>query len=230
MVKPSGANSFSMTESAAHLLETLDANKTTTVFAVVDAPKNADEPGDFMGIISRQRYGHAEPAILLLAPTATDAAVLVGWQMSPACHAYTNGHLSSSSVLTCPTCLSTFIQQQAPGTAGYQAVSEHAVTTVKPQPMTSMLLYLVGCGCSVLELVAKHGDTAEAIDMSNKVEIAPVVIPPGMPLTFIYNVMQEQGLNYVPVIRQHGPLEGMVSRCVMHRLCSWSFYLLYTWI
>lgn len=50
------------------------------------------------------------------------------------------------------------------------------------------------------------------IDLSSKVEVAPVVIPPGMPLTFIYHIMQEQGLNYVPVIRQHGPLEGMVTR------------------
>jgi hypothetical protein len=50
------------------------------------------------------------------------------------------------------------------------------------------------------------------IDLSSKVEVAPVVIPPGMPLTFIYHIMQEQGLNYVPVIRHHGPLEGMVTR------------------
>lgn len=50
------------------------------------------------------------------------------------------------------------------------------------------------------------------IDLGSKVEVAPVVIPPGMPLAFIYNIMQEQGLNYVPVIRQHGPLEGMVTR------------------
>lgn len=50
------------------------------------------------------------------------------------------------------------------------------------------------------------------VDLSSKVEVAPVVIPPGMPLTFIYHIMQEQGLNYVPVIRHHGPLEGMVTR------------------
>lgn len=53
------------------------------------------------------------------------------------------------------------------------------------------------------------------IDLSSKVEVAPVVIPPGMPLAFIYHIMQEQGLNYVPVIRHHGPLEGMVSRSVL---------------
>jgi chloride channel 7 len=64
-----------------------------------------------------------------------------------------------------------------------------------------------------MELLAKHEDEPE-IDLVSKVEIAPIVIPPGMPLTFIYNLMQEQGLNYVPVIRYHGPLEGMVTRCV----------------
>lgn len=75
------------------------------------------------------------------------------------------------------------------------------------------LAFFTCCCCSILELVAKHDDDAACVDLSSKVEIAPVVIPPGMPLTFIYHVMQEQGLNYIPVIRQHGPLEGMVSRC-----------------
>lgn len=123
---------------------------------------------------------------------------------------------------------------------------------------------------SLRELLNKHGEEAPAIDLSPKVEIAPVVIPPGMPLQFIYSIMQEQvgriyciyrllcvggccgeppththshtqahihthahtrahpltcthphasthnrapqGLNYVPVIRQHGPLEGIVTR------------------
>lgn len=55
---------------------------------------------------------------------------------------------------------------------------------------------------------------AQMIDLSAKVEVAPVVIPPGMPLSFVYHIMQEQGLNYVPVIRHHGPLEGMVTRLV----------------
>jgi hypothetical protein len=64
----------------------------------------------------------------------------------------------------------------------------------------------VGAGCSTEQA------TIRMIDLSSKVEVAPVVIPPGMPLTFIYHIMQEQGLNYVPVIRHHGPLEGMVTR------------------
>jgi hypothetical protein len=66
------------------------------------------------------------------------------------------------------------------------------------------------------------GLCSSLIDLSSKVEVAPVVIPPGMPLTFIYHIMQEQGLNYVPVIRHHGPLEGIVTRCVLqpHRCVS----------
>lgn len=45
---------------------------------------------------------------------------------------------------------------------------------------------------SLRELLNKHGEEAPAIDLSPKVEIAPVVIPPGMPLQFIYSIMQEQ--------------------------------------
>lgn len=67
-------------------------------------------------------------------------------------------------------------------------------------------------GCSILQLLAAADKGAEFVDLSSKVEVAPVVIPPGMPLQFIYNIMTEQGLNYLPVIHQHGPLEGMVSR------------------
>lgn len=56
MLKPSVANNLNITEPAQYLLDKLDENKTTTVFAVSGAPKASDEPGDFMGIISRQRY------------------------------------------------------------------------------------------------------------------------------------------------------------------------------
>jgi chloride channel 7 len=65
----------------------------------------------------------------------------------------------------------------------------------------------------VRDLLLKHGEPSPAIDLSPKVEIAPLVVPPGMPLQFLYTIMQEQGLNYVPVVREHGPLEGMVTRC-----------------
>ena len=69
---------------------------------------------------------------------------------------------------------------------------------------------------------AEPGAASQLLDLTSKVEVAPVVIPPGMPLTFIYHIMQEQGLNFVPVIRQHGPLEGMVTRWVLPHLTSLS--------
>eukprot|EP00879_Flechtneria_rotunda_P030328 GHRR01032951.1.p1 GENE.GHRR01032951.1~~GHRR01032951.1.p1 ORF type:complete len:322 (+),score=104.07 GHRR01032951.1:936-1901(+) len=119
MSKSRVSATFHIEELVENLLNTLDTHKTTGAFPVLSVPTQPDDPGNFMGIISRQ---------------------------------------------------------------------------------------------SVMELVSKHGDNAEPINLSSKVEVAPVVIPPGMPLPFIYHVMQEQGLNYVPVIRQHGPLEGMVSR------------------
>jgi CBS domain containing-hemolysin-like protein len=63
---------------------------------------------------------------------------------------------------------------------------------------------------------AADGSGSEAdgscIDIGGKVEVAPVVVPPGMPLSFVLHLMQEQGLNYVPVIRHHGPLEGLIAR------------------
>lgn len=65
---------------------------------------------------------------------------------------------------------------------------------------------------SVRELLNLSGINAETVDLGPKVELAPVVVPPGMPLQFIYSIMQEQGLNYLPVIRQHGPLDGIITR------------------
>jgi hypothetical protein len=80
-----------------------------------------------------------------------------------------------------------------------------------PLPCLTLASAMHFC-CSIMQLLAQAEKGTEHIDLSSKVEIAPVVIPPTMPLQFIYNIMQEQGLNYVPVIRQHGPLEGMVTR------------------
>ncbi|GBF95490.1 chloride channel CLC-c [Raphidocelis subcapitata] len=65
---------------------------------------------------------------------------------------------------------------------------------------------------SLRELLAKHGESATAIDLSCKVEVAPIAVPPSMPLHTLLALMNEQGLDYVPVIRRHGPLEGMVTR------------------
>ena len=45
-----------------------------------------------------------------------------------------------------------------------------------------------------------------------QVEVAPIAVPPSMPLHMLLALMNEQGLDYVPVIRRHGPLEGLVTR------------------
>lgn len=39
---------------------------------------------------------------------------------------------------------------------------------------------------NVTDLLDLHGAEATKIDLSSKVEIAPIVIPPNMPLPFIY--------------------------------------------
>ena len=39
---------------------------------------------------------------------------------------------------------------------------------------------------NVAELIDSHGVEAECIDLAPKVEVAPIIIPPNMPLPFIY--------------------------------------------
>jgi len=51
------------------------------------------------------------------------------------------------------------------------------------------------------------------LNLAPRVEAPPVVVPPSMPLAFVYALMQDQGLDCLPVIRQHGPLEGLITRC-----------------
>jgi CBS domain-containing protein len=65
---------------------------------------------------------------------------------------------------------------------------------------------------NVVALLDQYGSDSDCIDLSEKVEIAPVTIPPNMPLPFIYRIVQGEGFNYVPVVRYHGCLEGLVSR------------------
>ncbi|GIL88475.1 hypothetical protein Vretimale_15336 [Volvox reticuliferus] len=65
---------------------------------------------------------------------------------------------------------------------------------------------------NVALLIDEQGVDAAAIDLTPKVEVAPILIPPNMPLPFIYRIVNAEGFNYVPVIRWNGPLEGMVSR------------------
>lgn len=91
----------------------------------------------------------------------------------------------------------------AADSAGITAQNHNSDSTPQPEVASSVST----SGSAATDLCSQ-----QLIDLSSKVEVAPVVIPPGMPLTFIYHIMQEQGLNFVPVIRQHGPLEGMVTR------------------
>ncbi|GAX84673.1 hypothetical protein CEUSTIGMA_g12094.t1 [Chlamydomonas eustigma] len=65
---------------------------------------------------------------------------------------------------------------------------------------------------NVMTLLEQYGRESDCIDLTQKVEIAPVTIPPNMPLPFIYRIVQGEGFNYVPVVRYHGCLEGVVSR------------------
>lgn len=53
---------------------------------------------------------------------------------------------------------------------------------------------------------------ATNISLLEFVEAAPVVVPPDMPLAYLYEVVQNLGLNFVPVVQRHGPMEGIVSR------------------
>lgn len=55
----------------------------------------------------------------------------------------------------------------------------------------------------------------EVIDLSSITTLPPVVIPPGMPLTSVYRLKKSTGLEYIPVIDQHGPLQGMITRDVL---------------
>lgn len=55
MTKATGSCTLHLQESYQHLMDTLDANKTTAAFPVLSMPAGPDEQGDFKGIISRAR-------------------------------------------------------------------------------------------------------------------------------------------------------------------------------
>ena len=63
-----------------------------------------------------------------------------------------------------------------------------------------------------MSLLEQHGAAAGRIELSSKVEVAPITIPPNMPLPFIYRMVNAEGFNYVPVIKHVGPLAGMVRQ------------------
>jgi chloride channel 7 len=65
----------------------------------------------------------------------------------------------------------------------------------------------------------QHQQHNHLLDLAPHVEPAPVVVPPSLPLRAVYALMQAQGLEVLPVVREHGPLEGLVTRCVFF---SWA--------
>jgi predicted transcriptional regulator len=66
---------------------------------------------------------------------------------------------------------------------------------------------------AVEQLLAERGGKEnDMVDLTASVEVAPIVIPPNMPLSFVYAVMSTMGVEYLPVVAQHGPIEGVVTR------------------
>lgn len=55
MTKAGAGVSLRLVEPAEHLLAVLDGHKTTAAFPVLSSATGQDEPGDFVGIISRAR-------------------------------------------------------------------------------------------------------------------------------------------------------------------------------
>lgn len=132
-------------------------------------------------------------------------------------HVVKRSHLVSQDVMTARSKAPNFHVTES-GEVLSQTLDAHRTTnafavvgTAAPGAKEGNFVGLIS-RVNVRELLTEHGEDAERIDLSSKVEIAPVVIPPSMPMEFIYTVVQSLGLNYVPVIREHGPLEGMVTR------------------
>jgi chloride channel 7 len=50
---------------------------------------------------------------------------------------------------------------------------------------------------------------ASQINLSPYIEIAPIIIPPNMPLPFIYRIVQSEGFNYVPVKGFQGHMHNL---------------------
>lgn len=57
MTKAKVGSSFSIVEAGSTLAEAIDADKTINAFAVSGISHSPGEPGDFVGIISRARWG-----------------------------------------------------------------------------------------------------------------------------------------------------------------------------
>lgn len=59
---------------------------------------------------------------------------------------------------------------------------------------------------NVIKAIEESGPDATSISLERFIEVAPIVVPPNMPLPFIYRIVQAEGINYLPVVRNYGPL------------------------
>lgn len=58
-------------------------------------------------------------------------------------------------------------------------------------------------------------DEDSPLDLSTITKMPPVVIPSDMPLTSLYRLKLSTGLEYIPVVDEHGPLRGVITRSVL---------------
>jgi len=50
------------------------------------------------------------------------------------------------------------------------------------------------------------------VDLTSLIQLPPVVLPPDMPLTTVFRLKTASCLEYLPVVKTHGPLQGLISR------------------
>ncbi|CAD7698491.1 unnamed protein product [Ostreobium quekettii] len=51
-----------------------------------------------------------------------------------------------------------------------------------------------------------------SVDLTSLIQLPPVVLPPEMPLTTVFRLKNASGIEYLPVVGTHGPLQGLISR------------------
>lgn len=90
----------------------------------------------------------------------------------------------------------------------------HATGTSKSTPLSPTHFHTCVQGdflgmisrANVIKAIEENGPDATGISLERYIEVAPIVIPPNMPLPFIYRIVQAEGINYLPVVRNYGPL------------------------
>lgn len=66
------------------------------------------------------------------------------------------------------------------------------------------------------DLIGEQDTNEETpLDLSAIIKMPPVVIPSDMPLTSIYRLKLSTGLEYIPVVDEHGPIRGVITRDVL---------------